>query len=41
MSDEIRTGIGGFCADNCALLFFIILFLLLFVRPFPFGVNDL
>ena len=26
-------GIGGFLGDNCAILFFIILFLLLFFNP--------
>lgn len=30
-------GIGGFLGDNCAILFFIILFLLLFFNPFDGG----
>jgi len=32
---EDRGVLGGLFKDDCAILFFIILFLLLFVRPFP------
>jgi hypothetical protein len=32
-----RSYVGGLFNDDCALLFFIILFLLLFVKPFPYG----
>lgn len=32
--------LGGFFGDNCAILFFILVFLLLFVSPFGFGYAD-
>lgn len=32
---EERGILGGLFKDDCAILFFIILFLLLFVRPYP------
>lgn len=32
MADDRGAGFSGFCRDNCAILFFIILFLLLFFR---------
>ena len=37
MSDDCKVGIGGLFKDDCAILFFIILFLLLFVKRTPFG----
>ena len=38
MSDDRNVGIGGLFKDDCAILFFIILFLLLFIKPTKFGV---
>lgn len=30
--------LGGFFGDNCAILFFILVFLFLFVSPYGYGV---
>lgn len=35
-----RGFLGGVFNDDCAILFFILVFLLLFVRPFGFGFAD-
>lgn len=32
--------LGGFFGDNCAILFFILVFLILFVSPRGFGFAD-